>query len=78
MWAIIIHVRNVKEVHRVLIFPQCWATVSSIGISPLFNPSPSPLHRPLVLLGMSPFLELLWLLAHIVVGYTDLAGDDCL
>lgn len=79
MRAIIIHVKNVKEMHRLLIFPQHRPTVSSIGIPPLFNTSPSLPSQVFGSVGNEPPLaQLLWLLVHIVVGYTDLAGDDCL
>lgn len=79
MWAIIIHVRNVKEIHRVLIFLQRGSAVSSIRISPLFNPSPSPPSQVFGSVGSEPPLaQPLWLLVHTVVGYIDLAGDDCL
>lgn len=77
MWALIIRVGNVKEMQAFLIFPL-FSSVSSIGISSLFNPNPNPPSQVFGSVGNDPSLpHLLWLL-DIVVGDTGLAGADCL
>lgn len=55
------------------------SSVSSIGSSPLFNPNPNLPSQVFGSVGNeSPLPHFLGLLVHIVVGYTGLAGADCL